>query len=265
MVAELNNRVHALTLKKAGDWSSQPLNHDMLYELEADLNVTFRKVLLNEEATPVVKAVVTKAIEKPPVIVTHTEVSKKKSGSAKTESTRTKRASPDVFYARLGIAGVATLLLALVLLVNKSRGGAERPGRSVASVQAFNPPLSTNYKSSYTDNVLYTKNYVATEFNSRIRKEWIAQLTRSGRRDWHMQDTAIADLMGKEQQMIQDLQALRSQIRADRQDATISRMRAREAEFYKELPSLVHASQAQSRFLKVKQAFFARHSDMLKQ
>ena len=65
----------------------------------------------------------------------------------------------------------------LLAKLGPSRSGADefvdQVKRETASRPKFNPVMDTQYKSTYVDNVLYTKRYLEVKQNEEIHKRWV--------------------------------------------------------------------------------------------
>lgn len=306
-VAELNNQVHLLTQAKAKAWVTRPLSQDMIFEWESDLNLLFRRVLLNEEGYVV-----------PPAPSPGPSASRAPSARAvAAEPEKTSRSQISVVTGLSQISAVITwprwnatyayAALAFVILIGglffvlhrsggTSRTAASLPGSPAAApvatspapasvpavpaphptpasrpaavvaavthapppVRRFTPRQTKSFKKSYTENVLYTENYVASELNREMQRLWLADLRKTGRSDWHVNDKTINAVIAKERQLIHDLLRLREDIQPARAQDGIHQMQAREGRFQQELRALLGA-RAADRFLQLKRSFFARN------
>lgn len=295
MVAELSTRVRALLEAKSKVWISRPMSQDMVSELNSELNVVFRQILLQEAyvQTPVlpVDAYNEDAYtedEEPTQIV---KLGENQATKKLRLPSAPKLAAKMVANIKVGkslthkqkfgtlAAGALMSLLAVFFLV-KSLGHSNSVSRAVASDSAVSlakpsganvaavkeapsrtlkvpappernsPRQAPEFKSSYTDNILFTPGFTNAEYNQTFHENWIQDLTKTMRDDWHGDVRLVGRLSARELQLIQDLQKLKGNVAA---------MRAREAQFQKELETVLGSAALVESYHRLKQAYYARN------
>lgn len=288
-VAELNRRVHAINKQKQKSWATRPLSQDMIFEWESEMNLMFRRVLLEElahgDSAPenTHTAISKPDVAEPPALVVakSTTSASAANTSASTSATSTSarrkskvRITADPFANRTVMIGAAIVcLLALGWLVkpyigrSAVRNIASQPGVQTKPVPApavprYQPRQTRVFKSTYTENVLYTENYTDTEMNADFRQRWMADFAKAARAD-NIDDKIISAVASKELQLIQDLQRLRDAIQPQQEAQGIVQMKAREAAFKKDLLTLLKTPQQVEKYQRLKRGFLTRNQAAL--
>ncbi|MBX3022972.1 MAG: FHA domain-containing protein [Bdellovibrionales bacterium] len=282
-VADLNRQLHAITVQKQKSWQTRPLSQDMIFEWEGDLNLMFRRVLLEENVHPAQHVDHTATVpltrengERPPPLSTKTKGGATGTGvtaSATRSKSKRRKHSEDINWSRMGLVAIALAFMGIVGWVAKPyigrsavRGIASAPQKvpTARTPQAqaparFAPKQNRTYKKSYTENVLYTENYTDTEMNREFRSRWLADLAKAARTDWKVDEKTVMSLASKEQQLIADLLRLREGIQVQRETEGIAQMRARENAFSQELLTLLKSPQLVDKYMRLKRSFFTKN------
>lgn len=132
------------------------------------------------------------------------------------------------------------------------------PARSTASPQKkkYEPVQTKGFKKNYTDNVLYTADFLESELDSKIRNQWLIDLNKTAMSEWKFDLTTAKSIADKEFQLVQDLKRLRDSIDGANEQPGIQAMRERESTFQRELETLTRGKV--DKFNKLKKSFYAR-------
>lgn len=269
-VAELSTRLRALSLQKFKTWGTQPLSKDLIKEWDADLNQIFRRVLLNE-LEPAAPA----------------QTSSIAASEREAESRSRRRREAQQSRLRWKTLAVTSVIL-IIVLAGVWFGSAyikQHGNRSLSSVNTERPPvrekepdiekpsekplrhiepkMGRKYRSSYTENVLYLENYVASEENQDFRKKWESELNKIAGNEWKIDSWIIGPLGRDEQLLVQDLNRIKEGTSPDREKEGIEKMHAREGKFMLELDGIFKSRSAVERFLKFKRSFYQRNQAFL--
>jgi len=293
-VAALTAGLRALSDQKVKSWNTRPLSKDMIFEWEGDLNHLFRRVLLNEkkkeDLPPPVQSraeVTNTNIRALPPEATSSSVRAAQTSSRMNVRKKSRRQlAGEGFWQRLAIGG---FLLAVVLFaawfasshwkkegarsmaseietsVPAPRAVAAPPAVAAIPAQAAKakPVVETGqtrtFKKSYTDNVLYTTNYLEAELNGDFRATWLKDLTRAAQKEWKLDGKAINLIAGKEMALIQDLKRIKSSVPRDQQSKALAQMRQRESQFMRELQGHLGRNVTTDKFMRLKRTFYTRN------
>lgn len=282
IVTKLAGEIRTLSDQKVKSWVTRPLSKDMIFEWEADLNQMFRKVLLTEkagEAPPVRRGSVTNIpIPKDTVTaVDENTVNRAPKEGHKSSGKRTKArpaaVEPWARYTMGGLVFAAALIALWWGTAYYKRSTAVRSvaspeqttsqssvqaAKSAAPAAAPAPAVVKNltvtqttpvFKKSYTENVLFTSNYVDAELNMDFRAMWMKDL-RKAAREWKVDEKTLNLIASKEIALIQELHRMRS---------APEQMRQREGQFARELQGYLGKKGSVEKFMKLKRAFYTRN------
>jgi len=275
-LADLTNQIHHETAKLLKSWGIEELNEDRVAEWEGRIQKALRKVLNGDVAAsgsePRQKA-------------------DKSQGHHVVQGPKAVTASPVwLSYVNIGMVGVL-VVAALGLMYPYVSRAFLRPSAQVASVASsaaravtsagpveangsanvsagagkdkiFHPAQTKDYKKTYTENILFTENYLNRELSSSWRRKWLADLNKAAKADWKLEERVISELASKENALLQDLSHMRAQLRSE---AGIRDMRAREDKFVREVQSLLGTRTATERFFKLKRSFHSRNQGLVSQ
>ncbi len=90
--------------------------------------------------------------------------------------------------------------------------------------QAATLSTTTEYKGSYTDNVLYTKDYVTLKLNPKNYDAWKTEVNNFLTNNLGLEKSKVEKFMTLEFQLVNQLAALRSEIRAENKRDSIQKM-----------------------------------------
>ena len=282
-VAELTRKVKELSAKKAKAWVTRPISQDMIFEWEADLNLLFRRIILDED--------IPDAPELPPMppedsspshavtgitFLTTNPPSRSgvsSAGASMTSFTRSQSRSRMSARPKSNPFPARFVGLALIVAVVGFLGwGHLRSGMEPSPVQRtpasptkarFAPPQSKGFKKSYTDNVLFTTLYVDAELNSEFRNLWLAEVQRTALNEWKIDAKSIKALSEKEFSLLQDLRRMRDGVQAQNEEEGIQKMRDREAVFMIDAAAILRDKNALEKYMKLKKNFFNRNQAYL--
>ncbi len=288
-VKHLGADVHVLNAQKVKAWITRPLSKDMMLEWEADLNEIFRKQLLGEQEPQMAlpPEAPLKADTQVSRIRPQTQTGIKKVGK---NPPGPRHRDKDSLWSKIAVFGFAfALILGAVWFVKfKPRGiegsratasqipvsappmqpeqlapppAARRPPPQapVAAKKAVSPPQDKSFKKTYTDNVLFTVNYVDAELNMDFRALWIKNLNKVGRGEWKLTARALGSIATNELVLIQDLGRIRNSIGPAQESDRVGQMRQRESQFIKELQKQLGKKATVEKFMKLKRSFYTRN------
>jgi hypothetical protein len=122
----------------------------------------------------------------------------------------------------------------------------------------YAPDQSRSFKNSYTDNVLYTTDYLDYERNKEIRNRWIVALNRYGLEKLDINNEAIVKLLAKEATMLKQLERIRNEIDGKAPEPEIERMRELEEKYRQQLIAIVGSEEKFKTFLHFKANYFEK-------
>lgn len=122
----------------------------------------------------------------------------------------------------------------------------------------FTPEQSHNFKANYTDNVLYTTDFLDYERNKNIRNRWIVALNRYGLDTFDINNEAIVKLLAKEAAMLKQLERMKGEIDAKEPGPEIASMRELEEKNRQQLIGIVGSEEKWKAFLTFKAHYFEK-------
>ncbi|MGZ3721936.1 MAG: FHA domain-containing protein [Bdellovibrionales bacterium] len=269
-MSEMSRLMQKVSSQKSRHWAGQALTQDMIGEWENEINQNLRRVILNEQET---------------VSVSQLKTGRLSESDSEREARRTKRRRQARANGRaLRSLTMTSLILGIIVLsiwvgtaYYKSRTGrsltssSQVPERSAVepdrkaehTARKYDPKKSKKYRSSYTENVLYLENYVAAEENAEFRKQWMTELNRVASNDWKVDTWSISPIGVLEQNLVQDLEHIKTTINPDKEQEGIEKMHAREGKFLKDLDAVFKTHANVERFLKFKRSFYQRNQAYL--
>ncbi len=287
VMAEIRREIHNISQSKARIWVTRPLSQDMILEWEADIQALMRRVLLGEspEQTPNVDAggppqipstppLPADSADTPPEVTrSHKSVRVRSGTNSLTALTRTpvprlkKKLVPRdraetlkytlVILAALSLVAAAILFKkGLVPAQDREPAATESNETGAAPKHKFEPQQSRGFKKSYTDNFLYTVEYIEKEFDPRTRALWVAKFNAAAKQ-WKLDAKTVSAVAEREWAMIQDLLRLRNNIDGRSEKPGIQAMRDREALFFVEAEKLFRAKSTVDKFNRLKRTFFS--------
>lgn len=124
----------------------------------------------------------------------------------------------------------------------------------------FNPEKVDTYKPSYTERVLYTRNYVEVELNSEYREKWILSLNKFFVDDLKLSENSIIVFIAKESTLIKRLDDEMAKINPEFEKEGIARMKADEDSFVKEVREVLKTKSKYNAFKEFKQQFYEQYT-----
>lgn len=179
-------------------------------------------------------------------------------------------------------AGVVVLIIFFVLLptfkeaaVEQSRQIANEMKKAdeeqIARTKAqndlrkeFNPEKVDEFKSSYTDRVLYTQDYVKIELNQEYREEWILDLQDFFVDELRLSENALVPFISQEANLIMELDQEMKKINGNFEDQGITRMRDIEKGFEKKLRAIIKKDSHYKKVMNFKKEFFNKNKSKYK-
>ncbi len=133
-------------------------------------------------------------------------------------------------------------------------------GNKGASIpkRKYEPVMTKNFKKNYTDNTLFTMDFIDSELNATYRSQWLADLNKAATVDWKMDVNTPKVIADKELMLLQDLKRMRDGMDPANEQAGITAMRERESYFQKELDTLLKGKPLTDKYVRLKRSFFAR-------
>ncbi len=114
-----------------------------------------------------------------------------------------------------------------------------RQQREQRDSKKFEPPQSDFIKSSYTDNVLYTRNYYSVFTSPQMQEQWITLLNGIFSKDFNLEDDAIVKFVAAESTLVTKLQQEKDQVVPDFAQIGIDKMRKVEKESTEQMKAIL--------------------------
>lgn len=235
-VVEVTRHLEMLIVPKIQRLVGEKESTLILGELKHDLEPMVKRVILEEQSNTPGSSEIEKVISSDPVI-------EKFKRRARLRS-RTMIAVPVLMF----VIAVA-LPEYFEVLRNPGdllRGGkslsqlvAERRARDLASQKRFNPILVDELGQTYSDSVLYTRNYSALKKDPENLRRWSLELEKYMFNELGLPETVATSYVSAEMTLIDNLILQRSAINPDYENEGIARLRKVESEFLDDLKGKV--------------------------
>jgi hypothetical protein len=98
----------------------------------------------------------------------------------------------------------------------------------LAQRSLFNPPMDTEFKSTFSANALYTAHYLEIKLDSNIQKTWVVELNHFFLNELHLNEKAIVKYFAVETTLIHKLSDIRGFINASYEKEGVARMKVAE-------------------------------------
>jgi hypothetical protein len=121
----------------------------------------------------------------------------------------------------------------------------------------YSPKQTSEYKDTFTDNVLYTSNFVAMEQDEGYQRRWVVALNRFFIRELDLSDGIVVKVVPFEKALIRELAKLKAGLRAENPDEGIENMRAVEEKFLSDMSVVMKGRDNLDRYLRFKAKFYA--------
>jgi vacuolar-type H+-ATPase subunit H len=131
-----------------------------------------------------------------------------------------------------------------------------RQQREVRESKKFEPLQSDFIKSSYTDNILYTRNYFSVYTNPQIQEQWISLLNGLFSKQFHLDDDAIVKFVAAESTLVTTLQQEKDQVIPDFANIGIDKMRKIEKESTQIMKDILKSPAQQRKFQSISEKFW---------
>ena len=123
----------------------------------------------------------------------------------------------------------------------------------------FEPETIQKFHQSYTDNVLYTKDYTKLEIEGKSRDAWNVRLNRWALRSLDMSNEAVVNFLAKEVALTKKLAQMKDDIDGKNPEKGIEKMRAFEKKYLPRLEKILGGPEQFEKFFAFKrQQFEAR-------
>jgi len=132
----------------------------------------------------------------------------------------------------------------------------EQFNETQANRPKFNPKQTSNYKESYTDNVLYTENFIAIMTDEAYQNRWVVELNKFIVNDLDSSDDIIVTFITLESGLIKELGELRMQINPEFEEEGIAKLREAEARIDLQFNELFRNNEEYIKFKEFRQKFF---------
>jgi len=175
------------------------------------------------------------------------------------------------FGVKIGIAAGGILAAALLFWIfsahsERSRTQQSRTAAFVDNVRTerkvarqWNPPQTSEWKATWTDNVIYTTGWFEREMDRNFQDKWIIALNRFVTRRLDLNDDVVVRIVPMEVNMIRRLGTMRNQITPATEKAGIANMRATEAEVVRRMEELLGGPRNLKAYTDFKRQFHAEY------
>ena len=152
--------------------------------------------------------------------------------------------SPAKVFIQYATLAVFVFILGLylspqVLQQNNSTYMADKINQAREKSNFVHLEQSSNYKSNYTDNVLYTSLFAELKLNKEVEQQWILKLNHFFLQELSLSDEAIVDYVRLESAMVTDLLEQKKMLFPKKMQEQIALMRQTEASYEEKLISLL--------------------------
>jgi hypothetical protein len=167
-------------------------------------------------------------------------------------------------YIIIGSAGLAALA---VIMFVPFEDGTRKPASEVfidrlkekeAQKPKFNPKLTDDYKTTYTDNVLYTKDYVTFKLNSDNQSKYIQDLNKFFINQLGLDENAIVKFVSIETNLVSQLRDLRAVVHVENQKQDIKKMTDLEDSTVNDMVGVLGNKDNYRKFREFERDYFAR-------
>lgn len=131
-------------------------------------------------------------------------------------------------------------------------------GPSMGGKKRYEPIQTKGFRKSYTDNILFTPEFLDLETSASYRNQWLGEFSKTATTEWKLDSNTAKLVMEREGNLLTDLKRLRENIDGVAEQPGIQAMREREAAFQMELNTLLKGKPLTEKFVKLKKSFFTR-------
>lgn len=188
-----------------------------------------------------------------------------------------KQQQKTINYWRYTVPGVITALIVIYFAVPFFKEKIKDESRRVASVsqqeaknrvikkeqeakqaliEYFTPKKSSEFKSTYTDRVLYTEGYAELSLEKEYREDWILELQTFFVDKLKLSENALVPFISQEANMIRELVAQSKRINGNFIESGISKMREIEDEFLVKLKENLRSEKDFDKIMDFQKKFF---------
>ncbi len=123
---------------------------------------------------------------------------------------------------------------------------------------AFNPNLTPNFKETYTENVLYTENYLGNERSSSYHDLWIKELNKFVLDDLNLSEEATVNLVAAESVLLKNLEEQRAKITNKQLKEGIKKLEDIESDAVVKMSQLLGGENNYEKYYKFKNDFYEK-------
>jgi pSer/pThr/pTyr-binding forkhead associated (FHA) protein len=127
----------------------------------------------------------------------------------------------------------------------------------------FHPEIVEEYLDSYTDRVLYTRDYVETELEKKYREQWIIDLQEYFVNTLRLDENKLVPFIAQEANLIRELEDAKKLINGNFIKEGIAKMREIEASFIKKIRENIKAKKNFDKIMNFKKEFFLKNRKAL--
>ncbi len=131
----------------------------------------------------------------------------------------------------------------------------------------YNPKTDDIFKSTFTDNILYTTNYSDSVNNSKYKEKWTLALNEFFLKTLNLHETTVAKYMGVESKTLMVLEDLRSSLNATNEETLnsgLNKMREEELEKTNEIKDLLGGDKNFEKFWSFHKQHFENHKIVIR-
>ena len=129
----------------------------------------------------------------------------------------------------------------------------------------FQPDKVDRFFGTYTDRVLYTRDYVAIELFREYRQKWILELQDYFTEKLKISENHLVPFIAQESNLIRELDEAMGKVNGHFVDKGIDRMREIEKKFEKKLQAHLNEESDYKKVMAFKKSFFEKNSDEFRQ
>ena len=120
----------------------------------------------------------------------------------------------------------------------------------------FNPETTGEYKDSYTQNVLYTTDYIDVKLDEEYQNRWVIELNSFIVYELELSDDLIVQFITIETKLVQNLLELRTRINPEFEEDGIMKLEEAEREAEEQLIELFHSKTLYLKFKEFRKKFY---------
>ena len=127
----------------------------------------------------------------------------------------------------------------------------------------YEPAQTPGFKETYTDNVLFTQDFLKLEQDDEYKKQWILDANHFFTRELELSDKVVAQIVPLERVLIRRLVGMKNEIIPEFEQNGIRKMREAEMESRPQFEAILGGQVGYQRFIEHKRAFFSTYMAQL--